>query len=127
MASVGARLVSLRPSYIELAQCTICLPAHLTKNARKHLFPIGALAVELCSTIQVHAKGFELIFPARGNANAPFCGWSKSKSKLDELCGVKEWTLHDIRRTIHGKIGTAPDIAERLDNHARAQREFEKL
>ena len=83
--------------------------------------------MELCSTIQVHAKGFELIFPARGNANAPFCGWSKSKSKLDELCGVKEWTLHDIRRTIHGKIGTAPDIAERLDNHASAQLELEKL
>jgi hypothetical protein len=89
-ASVGAGLASLRPSYIELAQCTIYLSAHLTKNAREHRFPIGALAVEPYSTIQAHAKGSDFTFPAHGNANAPFCASSKNRSKLDELCGVKE-------------------------------------
>jgi hypothetical protein len=85
--------------------------------------------VELYSTIQAHAKGSDFTFPVRGNANAPFCGWSRSKSKLDELCDVREWTLHDIRRTcrtIHGRIGTLPHIAERLVNHASAQSALEE-
>ena len=59
----------------------------------------------------------------------PFSGWSKSKKELDKLCGVKGWTLHDLRRTyrsIHGKIGTPPHIAERLVNHISAQTEMER-
>jgi hypothetical protein len=87
--------VSLRPSYLDLDQWTICLPSHGV-NAREHLFPIGALAADICSRVSAHVKSSELICAARGNAGAPFSGWSKSKSKLDELCGVTEWTLHDI-------------------------------
>jgi uncharacterized protein Usg len=37
--------------------------------------------------------------------------------------GVSNWRLHDLRRTfrtIHGKLGTAPHIGERLINHVAA-------
>lgn len=46
-------IAALKPSYIDLKQGTICLPSSLTKNAREHLFPFGALAAaELSGTIR---------------------------------------------------------------------------
>jgi integrase len=50
----------------------------------------------------------------------PFNGWSKSKAALDELSGVTDWTLHDLRRTfatIHARIGTPVHVTEKLLNH----------
>ena len=31
-------------------------------------------------------------------------GWSKAKARLDALCGVKDWTLHDLRRTMRSHL-----------------------
>ncbi len=99
---------------------TLTLPADITKNAREHTFPIGPLAQAILSSI-AHDGG--LLFPARGRADRPFNGWSKSKVILDKLSGVTNWTLHDLRRTfrtIHARIGTPPHVAERLLNHVNA-------
>lgn len=60
------------------------------------------------------------IFPARGNADNSFNGWSKSKSQLDALSGVSHWTLHDLRRTVAtrmAELGVAPHVIERILNH----------
>ncbi len=66
-----------------------------------------------------------LLFPARGT-DRPFNGWSKSKAALDQLSGVKNWTLHDLRRTfrtIHGRIGnTTPH--RRAAYQSRERRRF---
>ena len=46
------------------------------------------------------------------------------------MCGVRNRTLHDLRRTyrtIHAKIGTPPHIAERLVNHVSARSEMENV
>ncbi len=102
------------------ADDTVTLPAEITKNAREHTFPIGPLAHAILSSI-AHDGG--LLFTARGRSDKPFNGWSKSKAILDKLSDVKNWTLHDLRRTfrtIHGRIGTPPHIAERLINHVNA-------
>ena len=59
------------------------------------------------------------IFPARGRTS-PFNGWSKAKTQLDQLSGVTNWTLHDLRRTFATRLaemGTAPHVIERLLNH----------
>lgn len=96
---------------------TITLPAHITKNEREHTFPIGLSAQSILAST---ACDTGLLFPARGQPDRPFNGWSKSKAALDRLSGVEKWTLHDLRRTyrtIHGRIGTPPHIAERLINH----------
>jgi integrase len=113
-------IAALHPDYIDLHQGTTCLPSHLVKNSREHLFPISALAVELLSKALQHAPDTGFIFPARGNANASFSGWSKSKVALDKLSGVTGWTLHDLRRTYASKmaaLGVAPHVIERLLNH----------
>jgi integrase len=105
---------------------TITIPKEITKNGREHTFPRGTLASSLLMTNTT--TGF--LFPARGRPDRPFNGWSKSKAALDKASGVTNWTLHDLRRTyrtIHGKIGTPPHIAERLVNHVNATSEVEKI
>jgi integrase len=49
-----------------------------------------------------------------------FATWSTSKAALDQLGGVVDWTLHDLRRTFAtrlAKMGTAPRVIERLLHH----------
>jgi integrase len=105
---------ALRTDYISNDTCT--LPSELTKNGRVHSFPLGSLAIQ---TLQSNsATG--LYFPARGHPNKPFNGFSKSKAQLDQLSGVTDWTLHDIRRTFAtrlAELGVAPHVIERILNH----------
>jgi integrase len=45
----------------------------------------------------------------------PIGGFSKLKARLDDSAGVRDWTLHDLRRTARSllsRAGVAPDIAE---------------
>jgi integrase len=120
---------ALRTSYIDGDITT--LPATLTKNKREHIFPLPNLAAEILRAVEVDAsRNDALFFPARGKPSKPFNGWSKSKAALDKLCGVTDWTLHDLRRTyrtIHARIGTPPHIAERLVNHVSAQTDMERI
>jgi integrase len=109
---------ALRRSW--LANDIVTLPADVTKNGREHALPIGPSAQ---SVLAPFARGATLLFPARGRADRPFNGWSKSKVILDKLSGVTNWRLHDLRRTfrtIHARIGTPPHVAERLLNHVNA-------
>ena len=55
-----------------------------------------------------------------GDGTALFQGFSKAKARLDRLSGVKEWTLHDLRRTaVSGmaRLGVAPHVADKILNH----------
>jgi integrase len=113
-------IAALRPSYLDLENRTICLPSSLTKNGREHLFPISARAADILSKAREHIANTNIIFPARGNAESSFSGWSKSKIGLDEISGVTGWTLHDIRRSVATKMAElriAPHIIERILNH----------
>jgi integrase len=52
----------------------------------------------------------------RGHIN----GMSKAKARFDELSGVSDWTLHDLRRTartLMPRAGVSPDTAERVLGH----------
>ena len=97
---------------------TMTLPASLTKNNRQHTFPYGSICAEVLS--QVPRMSERYLFPARGNGEHAFSGWSKSKSAFDGVCTIAPWTLHDIRRTVATNLaglGTPPHVTERLLNH----------
>ena len=50
----------------------------------------------------------------------PFNGWSKAKEQLDQLSGVTNWTLHDLRRTFStnmARLGVPPHVTEAILNH----------
>ena len=63
--------------------------------------------------------GADLVFPG---LRGPFNGFSKAKVALDKASGVKEWRLHDLRRTFATglqKLGVRLEVTE-----SRAQPHF---
>ncbi len=110
-------IAGLRSDWIN--KDTATLPAWLTKNSREHSFPLGNTARLMLPTKKDGQSPY-LIFPARGRPETSFNGWSKSKDKLDELSGVTNWTIHDLRRTFASglaSISIALPVIERLLNH----------
>lgn len=98
----------------DIGEDSIILP--LTKNGRSHMIPLLPMAAE---TVAAVPKDHAILFPARGT-DTPFCGWFQGKEEFDMRCGVKGWTLHDLRRTystIQARMGTPPHITERILNH----------
>jgi integrase len=66
--------------------------------------------------------GRDLVF---GYGAGGFSGWSKAKAELDKACGVKDWTLHDLRRTAATRMadaGALPHVIEAVLNHISGHR-----
>jgi integrase len=60
----------------------------------------------------------DLVFS--GHGRRVFQGYSKAKARLDQLSGVSNWTLHDLRRTMisgMARLGVAPHVADKILNH----------
>lgn len=113
-------IAGLRADFIQGELCT--LPPTLTKNGREHTFPLAPTALSLLSRSLTTnpTKSSTVIFAARGKPTAPFNGWSKAKTALDKLSEVKDWTLHDFRRTFAtnlAQMAVPPHVIERLLNH----------
>jgi integrase len=101
---------------------TITLPKRITKNGREHTFPIAVSVTSTLGTVPnfESLKHQTLLFPARGKPSSIFNGFSKSKASLDRLCGVKDWTLHDLRRTFAtglASLNVPIHVTEKLLNH----------
>jgi len=61
--------------------------------------------------------GREQLFGTRGTG---FGHWSRCKEDLDHRCGVTDWRLHDIRRTVATRmadLGVLPHVIEAALNH----------
>lgn len=111
-----SEISTLKWEYIDLEKDEISLPPEGVKNGRRHTFPIGPMAKKILGEIP---KGGEYLFPAR-RRETPFTGFSPCKADLDAETGVKNWTLHDLRRTFAtalAGLGVAPHVIERLLNH----------
>jgi integrase len=55
----------------------------------------------------------------------PFSNWSRAKAQLDELSGVTDFTLHDLRRTYATnlqRLGVRLEVIESLLNHVSGTR-----
>jgi integrase len=113
-------IANLRRPWINERERTITLPEWLTKNSKEHTFPYGDLVASILETAP-RWNETDLLFPSKVSFDRPLSGWSKYKKELQD--GLPRWTLHDLRRTyrsMHGEIGSAREIAERLINHAAA-------
>lgn len=79
----------------------IVFPDWLTKNKLEHCFPFPELARPYLHHLS-------------------YGGFSKAKARLDAACGVKNWTLHDLRRTLRSnwaRLGISREVAEKYINH----------
>jgi integrase len=92
------------------------LPGERTKNDKPHIVQLSDPAVAIIGA-QRHLG--RLVFSRNGAT--PVGDFSSQKRKLDDLCNVPHWRLHDLRRTaVSGmaRLGVAPHIADRLLNHS---------
>jgi integrase len=117
---------ALRRSWIDTKNHTITLPTYITKNGLEHTFPYGPAAAAVLTKIDAApVDESDYLFPAsrahvRGKPTTTFNGWPKSKETFDKACGVSNWTLHDLRRTVATSLAALevpPHIIEKLLNH----------
>jgi integrase len=86
-----------------------------TKNRKPHVVHLSDAAVPLVSSIPLR-QGYLL----SNNPARKFQGFSGLKKELDAISGVKEWVLHDLRRTMvsgMARLGVAPHVADKILNH----------
>ena len=92
----------------------ITLSVDRTKNGNEHRIPLPEYAMAILGT---NTQRSELVF---GERRGEFSGWSRAKAALDNACGVKDWTLHDLRRTAATRmadLGVQPHVIEAVLNH----------
>jgi integrase len=109
------------------------IPAARAKNGIAHIVPLSVpmraliAANEADTSRGLHAREAgereqTLVFPGRVG---PFNGFGKSKAALDEASGVKEWRLHDLRRTMATglqKLGVRLEVTEATLGHLSGSR-----
>jgi integrase len=112
---------SLRWSEIDESAKLITLPPERLKNGNRddadpHAVPLSKDALAVLAAVHHRAKR-DLVF---GEGEGGFSGWSAAKQRLDAASGVKDWRLHDLRRTAATRMadsGIAPHIIEAVLNH----------
>jgi integrase len=99
---------------------------HLTnsrsKNGQAHIIPLSAPASELLASLPRIADS-EFVFTVDGAK--PIGAWSHAKRKLDAASGVKNWVIHDTRRTVATglqKLGVGLQTVEAVLGHTSGSR-----
>jgi integrase len=105
---------------IDFERGLIVLPSSRTKNAREHAVPMSA-SVRAILDARTRIYGRDLVFGVRGIGRF---GFGKCKARLDKAlagAGMKEWVVHDLRRTAATLMGERlqipPHIVEAILNH----------
>jgi integrase len=96
------------------------LPSQRTKSARAPEVPLSQPAREIISSMQRRGP---FVFTINGERPMTV---HQVKARLDRETGIKDWRLHDLRRTLRSglaEIGVSYEIAERIIGHAMPQLE----
>jgi integrase len=108
---------------------TWTIPGDRAKNGVAHFVPLPPQAQAIlrkAPRIELDAPGKSdhptLVFPGQ---RGPFNGFSKAKETLDKNSGVKDWRLHDLRRTMATglqRLGVRLEVTEAVLNHVAGSR-----
>jgi integrase len=93
------------------------LPAARNKTKQPLVRPLSEAARSLLNTIP-RIEGCPYVFTTDGKR--PLGAFGYLKRKLDAACGVRDWTLHDLRRTVRSlmsRAGINGDHAEQCLGH----------
>jgi integrase len=99
----------------ELEDGVWLLPAARNKVKQDFARPLSGAAQKLVNGLP---KIGRYVFTFSGVK--PLSGFTEPKTRLDAASGVKDWTLHDLRRTARSllsRAGIAPDVAEMCLGH----------
>jgi integrase len=100
---------------VDFDQRIWALPSTRTKNSKPHVVQLSDPAIVVIGAQQRSGR-----FVFSRNGITPVGDFSSQKRKLDALCGVSDWRLHDLRRTtVSGmaSVGVAPHVADKILNH----------
>jgi integrase len=95
---------------------TWTVPASRAKNGAAHIVPLSSQSQAILRAA-ARVRGTDLVFPGR---NGAFNGFSKAKGALYEASVVKDWRLHDLRRTMATglqRLGVRLEVTEAVLNH----------
>jgi Site-specific recombinase XerD len=102
----------------QIANNTWTLPRTRTKADRAHDVPLSSLAMAILSSIPRFTGPY--VFTTTGGKK-PVSGHSKAKARLDAKSGVRDWCIHDLRRTCGtglARLGVPLATISRVLNHA---------
>jgi integrase len=100
----------------EVADGTWIIPHTCCKTGTDVVLPLSKSAQAVLAALPRIGR-----YPFSGDGRRPIGGFSRFKREFDKKCGVKDWRLHDLRRTsrsLLSRAGIAPDIAEKCLGHA---------
>ena len=102
--------------HTEISGTDWTIPKARYKTGLELVVPLSPAAIAILdSTPRI---GRDFVFTNDGKR--PIGGFSKLKHAFDDVCGVTDWTLHDLRRTarsLMSRAGVQSDHAERCLGH----------
>ena len=94
------------------------LPRDRSKNKASHVVHLSDPVLDELNALVGPAQ-HALVFTTTGTT--PVSGFSKAKAKLDQISGVSNWRLHDLRRSLATvateELGFEPVVVDRILNH----------
>ena len=99
----------------DLEQRVWTLPKARTKNEKQHTVHLSDKAIAILKRVK---KQEPFVFSVHGTK--PFRNFAFAKRGLDDMSGVQNWRLHDLRRTcVSGmaRLGIPPHVADKILNH----------
>jgi integrase len=114
----GARRAELGNLKWQEVNGDIFIPGSRYKSGKDFLLPLSKAARAVLAEVP-RIKGCDYVFTT--DAIGPVTSFSNFKTEFDAACGVKDWRLHDLRRTARtllSRAGVAADTAERCIGHA---------
>ena len=103
---------------IDLDKAQWTIPAERSKSKRAHIVPLSKPAVQIIKSLPRYVGGPYVFTSTEGKR--PVSGFSKMKVQLDKAAKVKDWRLHDLRRTGRSEMARLKVddvVAERVLNH----------
>jgi integrase len=111
-------VAGMRWDELDLEASTWTLSATRTKSDRLHIVPLSSLVVDILKSLPNCGP---YVFPGR-RAGAHVGGFVSLKAKADNLAGVNDYRLHDLRRTAAtymAELGTPELHIGAVLNHQR--------
>jgi integrase len=92
-----------------------------TKNGEGHIIPLSSAAKALLASLPRIDGDFVFTYDGVKGVS----GWSRNKRNLDAACGVSDWVIHDLRRTVATglqKLGVSLQVTEAVLGHTSGSR-----
>jgi integrase len=118
LALTGQRreeVAGLTWSELDLANRLWTLDGRRTKNGKPHLVHLSEASLDVLARCPENGD-----YVMAAASSRKFDRFSEMKRELDRSSGVRDWVLHDLRRTMvsgMAKLGVSPHVADKILNH----------